>query len=46
MENALSPTGGKVKIGAVKAQKQIKRSQKKTRPRVQNPPKVNVEAPH
>lgn len=39
-------TGRAVKIAPIKAQKQIKRSQKKTRPRVKNPPKVNVEAPH
>ena len=39
-------TGRAVKIAPVKAQKQIKRSQKLTRPRVQGSPKVNVEAPH
>ena len=39
-------TGRTVKIALLMAQKQIKRSQKMKRPRVQDPPKVNVEPPH
>jgi predicted dehydrogenase len=38
-------SGRAVKIAPVKSQKQIKRNQKMTRPRVQGSPKVNVEPP-
>jgi glucose-fructose oxidoreductase len=39
-------SGRAVRIAPVKAQKQIRRSQKMKRPRVQDPVQVNVEPPH